>query len=88
MASIGFQISLLWPNFRFCFFFLLKCNTPNTILWKELGDPDFKGLEEEFDKHTYPWIPNGQILIFLFVYKNEENALEVFTQTVGTTINP
>lgn len=66
----------------------LKSNKPNTILWKELDDPDFKGLEEEFDKHTYPWIPNGQILIFLSVYKNEENALGVSTQTIGTTINP
>lgn len=47
-----------------------------------------RAFEEEFDKHTLPLIPNGQILIFLFVYKNEENALEVFTQTVGTTINP
>lgn len=67
---------------------LLKSNKPNTILWKEVDDPDFKGLEEEFDKHTYPWIPNGQILIFLFAYKNEENALGVFPQTIGTTINP
>ena len=66
----------------------LKSNKPNTILWKELDDLDFKGLEEEFDKHTYPWIPNGQILIFLSVYKNEENALGVSTQTIGTTINP
>lgn len=67
---------------------LLKNNKPNTNLWKELDDPDFKGLEEEFGKHTYPWIPNGQILIFLFVYKNEENALGVFIQTTGTTIDP
>lgn len=66
----------------------LKSNKPNTILWKELDDLDFKGLEEEFDKHTYPWIPNGQILIFLSVYKNEENALGVSTRTIGTTINP
>ena len=66
----------------------LKSNKPNTIFWKELDDLDFKGLEEEFDKHTYPWIPNGQILIFLSVYKNEENALGVSTQTIGTTINP
>ena len=76
--------NFLWPNL--CNI-LLNNNNLDPILWEEPDNIVSKALKESLMNPLALGHCNYQIPFLLFVYEKEKNALGIFTQKHGTTID-